>query len=515
MPGILASPYTLLMQALLPWVFAALSGLALALAMPGPGLAPLVLVFPVLLLEALERGAGRWRPWLLGWLAGTAFWAVSTNWVVPVMHHYGGLAEPLAVLGLLGMGAILGTLWAVAAGISAWVTAPRRVWLFPSAFVALAVLQRFPPFGFNWTGPASAVVDQPWLMASLPVWGATGLAWCALSIGAGLWGLLRRGARRSGILAIMVAGALCCAAVVLSPSPSAAGGPLTVAVIQPGTTLEEKWDPSQAREIAERVWAMTAEAAVRGADLVLWPESAMPYSLDNDPAFRATVERYAAEFEVEIVLNAIGMIAGGGYANSAYLVSPAGVSPVRYDKVHLVPFGEYVPRWAGFAFTDSLVREVGAFTPGRAPVLLPAAVPLGAAICFEVVFPGLVAAETRAGAQLLITLTNDGWYGYSWAPRQHFAQVRLRAAESGRWFARAALTGISGFVDPSGRVTSRLEVGEAGILLEDVQPLSGLTPRARWGDWWAVVCALASVTLLVVGRRGERAAAKKRSNVQR
>jgi apolipoprotein N-acyltransferase len=148
-------------------------------------------------------------------------------------------------------------------------------------------------------------------------------------------------------------------------------------------------------------------------------------------------------------------------------------------------------------------------------VLLPAAVPLGVAICFEVVFPGLPAAKTRAGAELLVTLTNDGWYGFSWAPHQHFAQVRLRAAETQRWFARAALTGISGFVDPSGQVTSRLEVGEAGILLEDVQPLTGLTPRVRWRDWWAVGCAVATLTLLVVGRRTSRAAAKKRSNVQR
>ena len=503
------------MKSLLPWILAAGSGLALALAMPGPGLAPLVLLFPVLLLEALQRGAGRWRPWLLGWLAGTVFWALTTNWVVPVMHRYGGLAEPLAVLGLLGMGAFLGTLWAVAAGLGSWVTPAWRVWLFPAAWVALGVLQRFPPFGFTWTGPASAFVDQPWLMATLPVWGATGLAWCALSFGAGLWGLLHRGARLSGALAAAAAAGACCLTVALAPSPTAAGGPLTVAVIQPGTTLEEKWDPSQAREIAERVWSMTAEAAVRGADLVLWPESAMPYSLENDPAFRATVERYAAELEIEIVLNAIGRTADGGSTNSAYLATPEGLSQVRYDKVHLVPFGEYVPRWAGFAFTDSLVREVGAFTPGGAPVLLPASVPLGVAICFEVVFPGLVAAEARAGAELLVTLTNDGWYGFSWAPHQHFAQVRLRAAETQRWFARAALTGISGFVDPSGRATSRLEVGEAGILLEDVQPLTGLTPGVRWGDWWAVGCAVATLTLLVVGRRISRAAAKKRSNVQR
>jgi len=140
-------------------------------------------------------------------------------------------------------------------------------------------------------------------------------------------------------------------------------------------------------------------------------------------------------------------------------------------------------------------------------VVLPGSVPLGVAICFEVVFPDLVAREVRGGAQLLVTLTNDGWYGYSWAPLQHFAQVRLRAAETQRWFARAALTGISGFVDPTGRVASHLEVGQSGVLVETVVPMRGLTPRARWGDWWAVLCVVGAVGVLAwslsgAGRRG-------------
>jgi apolipoprotein N-acyltransferase len=130
-----------------------------------------------------------------------------------------------------------------------------------------------------------------------------------------------------------------------------------------------------------------------------------------------------------------------------------------------------------------------------------------------VVFPDHAAAEVRAGAQILTTLTNDGWYGFSWAPRQHFAQVRLRAAETQRWFVRAALTGISGFIDPSGRVVSRLEVGESGILIDDVQPMTGLTPRARFGDWWAVLCAAATVSLLLASRLREKLRPKKRSNV--
>ncbi len=479
--------------------------------MPGPGLAPLALLFPFLLLEALERGRGRWRPWLLGLLAGTVFWTVSTNWVVPVMHHYGGLPRLAAIGCLVGMGAYLGLLWAIAAGISSLVPTGWRIWLFPAAWVATTVLQRFPPYGFTWTGPAAAFVDWPWLMDSLSVWGATGLGWWVVAFGSAVWGLLQFGTRRSAGAALVFSTVALSLAIVVAPAPLPAGEPLRVVAIQPGTSLEEKWDPSQSGEIADRVWSMTADAAVRGADLVLWPESAVPYRLDDDPAYREVVERMARQFEIEIVLNSVASLDGGRYTNSVFLVTGEGVSPVRYDKVHLVPFGEFVPRWARFAFTDSLVREVGAFTPGSRPVVLPARAPLAVAICFEVVFPDLVAAQVRAGAQLLTTLTNDGWYGFSWAPRQHFAQVRLRAAETRRWFARAALTGISGFIDPSGRVVSQLEVGETGFLTQRVQPMTGLTPRVRFGDWWAMLCAVATVVIPVISRVRRRPRRKVKS----
>ncbi len=497
------------MKLALPWVLAAISGLCLALAMPGPGLAPLAFVFPILLLEAMHRVSGRWQPWLLGWLAGTVFWTVSTNWVVPVMHDYGGLPHLLAVACLLGMGAILGAFWAVASGLTALVPAGWRLWLLPAAWIAVPVLQRFPPFGFTWTGAAAAFVDWPRLMASLPVWGATGLGWWVAAAGSAAWGLARAGTRRHGLAAVTVAAAGIILAVALAPSPRPAGGTLRVAVLQPDTSLEEKWDPSAARDLADRVWAMTAAAAVRGADLVLWPEGALPFRVDSDPSYRDALESMAGELEVEIILNSVASAGDGGFANSAFLVTPGGVAPIRYDKVHLVPFGEFVPGWARFAFTESLVREVGSFTPGRTPAVLPAAVPVGVAICFEVVFPDLPAAQVRAGARLLATLTNDGWYGFSWAPDQHFAQVRLRAAENRRWFARAALTGISGFIDARGEVVSKLDVGADGTLIEDLQPMVGLTLCSRWGDWWARVCGLLTIGLLVTSRI--RAVGRRRS----
>jgi len=487
------------MQRACPWILAVFAGGALALAMPGPSLWPLAILFPVFLLEAVERSEGRWQPWLLGWVAGTVHWVVAVNWVLDVMHHYGGLPWAGALGALVGLGLYLGLIWAMVTWLLVWFPPPWRIWFFPVTWIAIDGLRRFQPYQFPWNDMAAVVAHQPAMLGSLPVWGASGLGWALVACGAGMWGLARRD-RRPAALALLIAAVGCIVTfTAVAPTFEPSGPAVRVAVLQPGTTLEEKWDPDEWQEITDRVWTLTRKAADAGAEIVLWPESAVPFRLDNDTAYRRIVTELTADLDIEIVLNSIGAV-DEGFANSAYLVSGGGVSEVRYDKMHLVPFGETVPPWAELVTTDALVREVGRFTPGAVAVPLPAEVPLGVAICFEVVFSGHSAAAVRSGAEVLVTLTNDGWYGFSWAPDQHFAQVRLRAAEQRRWFARAALTGISGFVDPYGRVTSRLEVGKQGFLAADVDPSMMLTPRSRWGDWWAVLCAISAVVLFVAGR---------------
>jgi len=488
------------MQRALPWILAIIAGLVLALAMPGPGLWPLVVLFPGLLLESVERSGGRWRPWLLGWLAGTVYWLVTTNWVLEVMHHYGGLAFPAAVGSIVGMAGYLGLVWIPIVGFSSLVPPAWRIWFFPVVWVVIDALRRFQPYQFPWSDVALVFGNLPAMLGSLPVWGASGLGWATMAVGAGLWGLARPVGRPAAAALLIAAVGSTIVFGALAPAPAPSGPPVRVAALQPGTSLEEKWNPAEWQEIADRVWMLTRRAADAGAEIVLWPESAVPFRIETDETYRAMVTSLATELEIQIVLNSIGGASDGGYANSAYLVTADGVSEVRYDKVHLVPFGEYVPPWAELAFTDALVREVGRFTPGQSVAPLPAIVPLGVAVCYEVVFPGHATAAVREGAQILVTLTNDGWYGFSWAPVQHFAHVRLRAAEQRRWFARAALTGISAFVDPFGRVHSRLGVGEQGLLIDDLQPITELTPRARWGDWWAVLCAVAAMGLLIGAR---------------
>ncbi len=492
--------YTDAVKKLLPWILAAAAGTAMALAFPGAGWSPLILLAPGLLLEAIERTESGWRPWIMGWFAGIVHWVIAVNWVLPVMHHYGGLPWFAALGSLIGMGVILGAFWAAALGLTSLVPSRVRMWLLPCAFVGMDVLRRWWPIEFPWHPPAVALVSTPALLGSLPVWGATGLGWAVLTLGSGLWAMRFSSGRRLGLAACCLSLALAIVFTIVAPPFAPSGDTVAVGLIQPGTSLEEKWNPDQWQGMEARVWQLTRATAAAGAEVVLWPESALPYRVDSDPAYAAMLTTLARVEDIRIVVNSVAGSADQGFTNSAFVVGPEGVDSTRYDKMRLVPFGEYVPSWARFAFTDALVREVGNFTPGRDPLLLDVGAPLGMAVCYEVVFPGLATREVRDGAEFLVTLTNDGWYGYSWAPRQHFAHVVLRAVENRRWLVRAALTGISGFVAPDGRVSQQLDVGETGYLVADLPFSTSLTPRSRWGDWWAVVCWLATAVLIVVGR---------------
>jgi len=487
-----------------PWTLAAAAGASLALALPGLHWWPLALLMPGLLLAAIE-GAGIRRAALVAWFGGIVHWSLTVGWVTSVLHVYGGMSWATSAGSVVLMAVILGAGWAVAAAVTAAVPARWRPWMLPAAWVAMEAGWRYQPWRFPWNPVAATMTAWPPLLGSLPVWGGAGLGWALLALGAGLATLLSGRDRRVGsaLVAVSVLGLM--VASVVAPPPASGGATVTVAMIQPGTSQSERWDPSTWRETSERVFDLTADAAAAGAELVLWPEGAVAYRLETDAVYAERVTRLASALGVEIVLNSIGATADGGYANSAYLVTAAGVSPVRYDKVKLVPFGEYVPRWASVLFSDSLVREVGQFEPGAGPVTLPARVPLAVAICYEVVFPDLIAAQVRDGAGVLVTLTNDGWYGDSWAPRQHWAQAVLRAVETRRWLVRAALSGISGAIDPRGGVHGRMGVGESGISIVEVRALGGLTPRVRWGDWWTVLCVVVAGLLLVAGNiRGRR-----------
>ena len=193
-----------------------------------------------------------------------------------------------------------------------------------------------------------------------------------------------------------------------------------------------------------------------------------------------------------------------GVFNSLLLIDGQ-ADPLRYDKVHLVPFGEYVPLAGWLPFLDKIARHAGEFLTGARAELLPwSDEVLAPAICFEITFPTEVAERVRRGGTLLITVTNDSWYGDSWAPWQHYRAARFRAAENGRYLLRAAITGISAVVRPDGSVDSQLDVGEQGVLAAAVSGSDRLTlySRAPWLGPGA--CLVMAAFAILRGRKGKR-----------
>jgi apolipoprotein N-acyltransferase len=479
------------------WCVAA--GVALALAMPGPSLWPLVVVFPGLLLEGCSRLERRWHGALLGLAAGVAHWVVATHWIADVLSGYGGLPLVGAWASVLGMGLILGSLWMPVGAVIVGASPTVRVWVVPLVWIVMETLRRFQPLAFPWNTTGTALTPVPALLQSLPVWGAGGLGWAVTLLGAGLWAVVRREHRRVGLAAVGTSLGLITLCTLIAPPAQESGDSLTVAIVQPGTSLEERWDPNAWPIMADRVWRLTAEAAAEQPDIILWPESAMPFRWESDSEYRRQVTALTRRTGASILLNSVGE-ANAGWTNAAFAITPEG-EVTRYDKIRLVPFGEYVPAWARAFFPGALVREVGGFIPGRDATPLQAGRPVGMAVCYEIVFPGLAARQVRNGAQVLTTLTNDAWYGDSWALRQHFAHAILRSVEMRRFTVRAALTGISGIVDPRGRVVDDLDIGATGVLVGAVRPATGITPRARFGEWVLGLAAVMAGVAVAIDRR--------------
>jgi len=237
---------------------------------------------------------------------------------------------------------------------------------------------------------------------------------------------------------------------------------------------------------------------------VIWPESATPFMFEQDPIGQETLRALARELRVPILFGSDQEVLGPQplLYNAAFLVAPDGRTAAVYRKIHLVPWGEFIPLKRWLFFVSPLVDSFTDFSPGTSMVMLPVGSHLtSTAICYEVVYPSLVRQAVEGGSELLTTITNDAWYGHSSAPYQHFALASMRAIEQGRYLARAANTGISGVIDPYGRIVRQSGIFEQDALVEPVRFLTVRTLYSRIGDVIAYVAiAMVAIGLIVLRR---------------
>jgi apolipoprotein N-acyltransferase len=285
-----------------------------------------------------------------------------------------------------------------------------------------------------------------------------------------------------------------------------AGEPIRVGLVQGNVDQGQKWDPARATFIFSNYLEMTRQAVNRGAQLVLWPESSTPFYFEEarDRADADRLRALARQLHVPILIGSdqIEKSLPPKYFNSAFLVREDGSTGGVYRKMHLVPFGEYVPFQRMLFFAAPLVEAVSDFSEGDQPALLPVGGhPISTSICYEIVYPNLVRQFVVGGSELLTTITNDAWFGKTSAPYQHFAQASMRAIENGRYLVRSANTGISGIVDPYGRVLERTPIYQPAVVVGEARFLRTTTVHTRIGDVFAYASVVVTVALVVLSRR--------------
>ena len=493
---------------------ALLSGALLALSFPRYGHPAIAFIALTPLFVALAgshcRGVSARRGFFLGLLTGIPYFAGTVYWTGGTVTTYGGL--PL-IVGVIVAGVLvlyLSLYVALAAAVSGVIIRRFRetgLMIAPAAWVAAEYLRGNLFGGFPWVPLGNSVVTLLPLAQGASLVGVYGLSWLLATLHAcfALASLTTGRTRTSAAVAALVivtAPSLWGSARINEGHLGRDGVTLQLGLIQANIPQEEKWNPSHAGAIFERYVTMTRQAAAQGAQFVLWPESSTPFYFEED-AFGADRMRALARETGTPILFGSDQIERGNdadrYYNSAFVLDEAGLTAAVYRKMYLVPFGEFVPFKNLLFFVGPLVEAVSDFAPGATVTMLPVHGHLvSTAICYEVVFPDLMRKAVREGAELLTTITNDAWYGTTSAPFQHFALASMRAIEQGRYLARAANTGISGIVDPYGRVIVRTDLFATTIVVGEVRFLQERTIYAKIGDVAPQCAALLTLVALAL-----------------
>lgn len=519
------------------WGLAVLSGVLQVLVFPLPGqfwlcwvaLAPLIVAIlgaRCRQVELLDASGVDLRPlrlrsgFLLGYLSGIIWYAGTCYWVYHSMHVYGRLPAP-ASAGILILFCLYLGLYHGLFGFAVALAARRRaagigraLLLAPFLWVAIE-LARARITGFPWDLLGTAQVNNIPLTRLATFTGVYGISFEIALINTAFAAsfLVPRSRRAALFLATLVTSAVLQAGAFVSPRPSATDHVAVlvqenIPILDPGD-----WTPEYFQRTIDSLSAISVSGAldadrVQGMPgLVVWPESPAPFFV-TDPTFHRDVSAVATKARAYIVAGSLGMKYAANpqrppeLYNSAALIGPNGDWVSRYDKVHLVPFGEYVPFKSLFVFAEKLTREVGDFTPGsERKVLDLGSYKIGAFICYESIFPDEIRQFARRGAQVFVNISNDGWFGASGAPGQHLNMARMRAIENRRWLLRATNTGITASIDPYGRVVVRAPLNERVEVQAPYALISSTTFYTRHGDWFAYLCAIISILGLALRLR--------------
>ena len=529
------------------WFAGALTGLFLIACFPKPGLHFLVWIAIAPLLLALVSETSLRRAFGWAYLSGAIFLTGSCYWFVEVTRQYGGLNLALALMALAAFVVVFAAFFGafgLVMGAGARKSPDLALLLSPFLWVAMELARTYLITGFPWNLLGYGV-SATGLRQIACVTGVYGLSFLAATTSAlAAWAILRwrprlhRFTNLNGSASVVdltmrlnvrwpliSIGAWVALLLVgnwaLAPPPPSPASSLAV-LVQPDAPLEEDavtvWAPwlnptklmqlvnlsLQAASSEERIGGNALGAAAphhAGAPLIIWAENPAPFYFTRDPIFRTAVEQMARQGAAYVVVNTVIPANSGrsNITNSAVVLDPQGRVILQYDKMHLVPFGEYVPSWAFPNLIGKITTEAGNFVPGNSYHVAPTPEgALGVFICYEDIFPQLVRRLAASGATVLVNISNDAWFGHSAAALQELEMARLRAIENRRYLLRATNDGVTALIDPYGRIEKQIARYQTAVMTGRFSYRRDQTFYTQHGDVFAWLCAaLAAVKVLV------------------
>jgi len=520
-------------------LLAATTGVLLPYCFPRYDLGLLAWVALIPLHVALEGLSRRRQAFWLGWIAGIISSTGIMAWVVTAMHTYGKVPLVFSYGIMLLLTAYLGLYVGLySAGVVWFRMLVPRYGLFaaPCLWVAMELLRTYVLSGLPWSLLGYSQYRQLDVIQIADHLGVYGVSFLVVLTNVALAELylwlmpLFRGFRPARLPWELVTTAAMLVGLSWAYSTSlvaregieSSKATLQVGVVQPNIDQAVKWDQGFRDETIRRYDRLT-ESFGYGADLIVWPEAATPFIYEREPVYQLQLVAMANRAGAPLLFGSPAVRFDADrkpfLLNSAYLLSPDGQLLGRYDKQHLVPFGEYIPLKSSLLFfLEKMVEGIGDFQAGPGPTILsfqlkesngadPARrVKFGVVICYEVIFPDLVRRMAASGAEFLVTITNDAWFGDSSAPAQHFSMVVFRSVENHLAFARAANTGISGFIDPFGRIIAASPIFMQTALQGEIAVRQTQTFYSRHGDVFAYGCMLISLLFCLYGIFGTKGA---------
>ncbi|MDQ2091615.1 apolipoprotein N-acyltransferase [Marimonas arenosa] len=478
---------------------AALAGAVAALAQAPFNLWPLGLLGLTGLFTLSRVARGPWPAFWIGWAGGTGYFAMALFWIVePFFVDFArhGWMAPFALAFLSGG---LALFWGGASMLAHRLGGRALTWV--AALTGAELLRSYVLTGFPW-----ALIGYVWAASPAAQYaayvGPHGLTAAALAVAVSLWRLGTPAWTKALPMLALYAGLIALGAHLARPLPPGPEAPV-IRMIQPNALQHQKWDPDHVLTFFNRQLDFTAKSGTGpDPDLIVWPETAIPWALENAGRPLEMIADTAAGTPVVLGLRRFD---GPRLYNTAILLDANGQVAAQYDKHHLVPFGEYVPfgdMAAGFGIAGLAARDGFGYSAGPGPRLieLPGIGPALPLICYEAVFPQDVAAAP-ARPRLLLQLTNDAWFGQFSGPFQHLQQARMRAIEQGLPMLRVANTGVSAMIGPRGEILNRIPLGQAGFADAGLPAALPPTPYARSGDWPVLALVVIGLGLGAIARR--------------